>query len=30
LPDSPFRALIPAILREAHQRLYDPKVRPQP
>jgi len=30
LPDSPFRALIPAILREAHQRLYNPKVRPQP
>jgi len=30
LPDSPFRDQIPAILREAHQLLYNPKVRPQP
>ncbi len=30
LPDSPFREQIPAILREAHKMLFNPKVRPQP
>lgn len=30
LPDSPFREQIPGILREAHSRLYNPKVQPQP
>jgi predicted aldo/keto reductase-like oxidoreductase len=30
LPDSPFRAQIPVILREAHKMLFNPKVRPQP
>jgi predicted aldo/keto reductase-like oxidoreductase len=30
LPDSPFRERIPAMLREAHQLLWNPKVRPQP
>jgi uncharacterized protein len=30
LPDSPFRAEIPAILHEAHKLLFNPKVRPQP
>jgi hypothetical protein len=30
LPDSPFRAEIPRILREAHKMLFSPKVRPQP
>ncbi len=30
LPDSPFREQIPAMLREAHQMLWNPKVRPQP
>ena len=30
LPDSPFRGQIPAILREAHKLLFNPKVRPQP
>jgi uncharacterized protein len=30
LPDSPFRERIPGLLREAHQLLWNPKVRPQP
>ena len=30
LPDSPFREQIPAILHEAHQLLFNPKVKPQP
>jgi predicted aldo/keto reductase-like oxidoreductase len=30
LSDSPFREQIPAILREAHQMLFNPKVRPLP
>jgi predicted aldo/keto reductase-like oxidoreductase len=30
LPDSPFRAQIPGILREAHERLFNPRVRPLP
>ena len=30
LPDSPFREQIPGFLREAHSRLYNPKVLPQP
>ena len=30
LPDSPFRERIPTMLREAHQMLWNPKVRPQP
>jgi len=30
LPDSPFRAQIPSRLRQAHQRLHNPAVRPQP
>ena len=30
LPDSPFREQIPTLLREAHQLLWNPKVRPQP
>jgi predicted aldo/keto reductase-like oxidoreductase len=30
LPDSPFRDQIPALLREAHGRLYNPAVKPQP
>jgi uncharacterized protein len=30
LPNSPFREQIPALLREAHQMLWNPKVRPQP
>jgi uncharacterized protein len=30
LPDSPFRAEIPSILRQAHTMLFDPAVRPQP
>jgi predicted aldo/keto reductase-like oxidoreductase len=30
LPDSPFAAQIPGLLRDAHQRLFNPKVRPQP
>jgi predicted aldo/keto reductase-like oxidoreductase len=30
LPDSPFRDRIPQLLREAHQLLWNPKVRPQP
>jgi predicted aldo/keto reductase-like oxidoreductase len=30
LPNSPFRDRIPALLREAHQLLWNPKVRPQP
>ena len=30
LPDSPFRAKIPALLREAHGLLFNPTVKPQP
>lgn len=30
LPDSPFKAEIPTMLRQAHQMLFNPKVRPQP
>jgi predicted aldo/keto reductase-like oxidoreductase len=30
LPNSPFREQIPALLREAHKMLHNPKVRPQP
>jgi len=30
LSDSPFREQIPALLREAHELLWNPKVRPQP
>jgi predicted aldo/keto reductase-like oxidoreductase len=30
LPDSPFRAEIPRLLREAHRLLFNAKVRPQP
>ena len=30
LPDSPFREQIPAILREAHKMLFNPKVHPLP
>ena len=30
LPDSPFREQIPGLLREAHQLLWNPKVRPMP
>jgi uncharacterized protein len=30
LPESPFAAQIPSLLREAHQLLFNPKVRPQP
>lgn len=30
LPDSPFKGEIPGILREAHQLLFNPKVKPQP
>ncbi len=30
LPDSPFREQIPAILRDAHKMLFNPKVRPLP
>ena len=30
LSDSPFRAQIPGILREAHKMLFNPKVRPLP
>jgi predicted aldo/keto reductase-like oxidoreductase len=30
LPESPFREQIPTLLREAHQLLWNPKVRPLP
>jgi hypothetical protein len=30
LPDSPFRAQLPARLRGAHRRLHNPDVEPQP
>jgi predicted aldo/keto reductase-like oxidoreductase len=30
LPDSPFREQIPQMLRDAHDRLFNPKVKPQP
>jgi predicted aldo/keto reductase-like oxidoreductase len=30
LPDSPFRAEIPTLLRRAHETLYNPSVKPRP
>ena len=30
LPDSPFRAEIPTMLRRAHETLYNPVVKPRP
>jgi len=30
LPESPFRAEIPTLLRRAHETLYNPAVKPRP